>query len=423
MSRRSLLISLAPVVAGALAFGWVLGLVGGWPLPVMVYAILVMVMVHELGHFLAAKWAGMEVTDFFVGFGPPLWSVTVGGTRYGVRALPLGGYVKVPGMTSADLIGSDREGRTYRAQSYPKKVIFASAGSFMHLVMAFVLAWSSLTFIGRPAADHVVVSHLSRFDHVAASQAPAAAAGVRVGDRLYAVDGQVITSSTQLVSLISRDLSKGTTRLTVERDGHQLMLRSRVEDGCHLSVGGQVLETKCGVRGFIGVGLDNAVVASSPWAAVGGALSLVADNVTAAAHGVVQVFSPRQFASLYHQVTSTKAANDPNNQLHRPESLVGVVRLAVQGTQADGVRVMLDLLVTVNIFVGLVNMLPLLPLDGGYVALATYERIRSRKGRAPYRADVSRLNPLILAVVLILLALFAGTLYLDIAHPITNPFH
>ena len=85
MTRRDNLLSLVPVVVGAVALAWILGLVGGWPLPVMVYAILIMVMVHEFGHFIMAKRAGMLVTDFFVGFGPVLWSITVGETRYGVN--------------------------------------------------------------------------------------------------------------------------------------------------------------------------------------------------------------------------------------------------------------------------------------------------------------------------------------------------
>jgi membrane-associated protease RseP (regulator of RpoE activity) len=420
MSRRENFLSLVPVVVGAVALAWILGLVGGWPLPVMVYAILIMVMVHEFGHFLTAKRAGMLVTDFFVGFGPVLWSITVGETRYGVRALPFGGYVKVPGMTSADVVDPAIESRTYRAKSYSRRVLFASAGSATHLVMAFVLAWSSLAFIGQPASDHVLVSSLSHFDGVGAS--PAARAGLQPGDRIVAVDGVRVTSPNVLIARVSHGLTTGHVRLTIERAGHQRVVRSQVLDGCHLRSGGQRLESKCGVRGFVGVGLTAAVVAQNPVSAVGGAASLVGDNLVAAVKGVGRIFAPSQFVSLFHQVTSSREATNHTNQIQRPESLVGVVRLAVQGTRADGVRVMLNLLVTVNIFVGLVNILPLLPLDGGYVAVATYERLRSRKGQAPYRADVSRLNPLILAFVLVLLALFASTLYLDIAHPISNPF-
>jgi len=134
----------------------------------------------------------------------------------------------------------------------------------------------------------------------------------------------------------------------------------------------------------------------------------------------VHVFSPGEFSSLFHQVASPAAATNPVNQITRPESIVGVVRIAVQGAQA-GARTLIEILVAVNIFVGVLNMLPMLPLDGGYVAIATYERLRSRSGKR-YHADINRLAPVIYAFMSVLLVLFATTLYLDIAHPIANPF-
>ena len=116
----------------------------------MIFAIIFIVMAHEFGHFITAKRAGMKVTDFFVGFGPVIWSTTIGETRYGVRAILAGGYVKVPGMTWTEEIPEDEEARTYRSASYPKKVLFASAGSLMHVVMALLLAWAAITFVGLP---------------------------------------------------------------------------------------------------------------------------------------------------------------------------------------------------------------------------------------------------------------------------------
>jgi membrane-associated protease RseP (regulator of RpoE activity) len=97
------------------------------------------------------------------------------------------------------------------------------------------------------------------------------------------------------------------------------------------------------------------------------------------------------------------------------------VRIAVQSTQA-GPGTLLAILMAVNIFVGILNMLPMLPLDGGYVAIATYERLRSRRART-YHADVNKLAPVVYAFMSVLIVLFACTLYLDIAHPIANPFH
>jgi membrane-associated protease RseP (regulator of RpoE activity) len=135
----------------------------------------------------------------------------------------------------------------------------------------------------------------------------------------------------------------------------------------------------------------------------------------------VHVFSPGEFSSLFKQVASAKAADNRTAQLTRPESIVGVVRIAVQGTQSNGAGTLLNILVILNVFVGMLNMLPMLPLDGGYVAVATYERLRSRRG-VRYHADVNKLTPLVYAFMSVLLVLFACTLFLDIAHPIVNPF-
>ena len=108
------------------------------------------------------------------------------------------------------------------------------------------------------------------------------------------------------------------------------------------------------------------------------------------------------------------------NQDNRPVSIVGVTRIAVQAAQA-GPGPLFAILIEVNIFVGVLNMLPILPVDGGYVAVATYERLRSKRGQH-YHADINRLAPVIYAFMSVLLVLFACTLYLDIAHPIANPF-
>ena len=106
---------------------------------------------------------------------------------------------------------------------------------------------------------------------------------------------------------------------------------------------------------------------------------------------------------------------------NRPESIVGIVRVAVQGS-ADGAGILLVILMSVNVFVGLFNLIPILPLDGGYVAVATYERLRSRKG-VRYHMDMRKLLPLVYAFVAVLLVLFASTIYLDLVHPLANPFH
>ncbi len=389
----------------------------GWALPVVIFAILFMVMFHEFGHFITAKRAGLLVTDFFVGFGPVLWSTKRGETRYGVRALPLGGFVKVPGMTWSEKVDPAIEPRTYREASYPKKVLFASAGSLMHGVLALTLAWASLTFVGVPSASHVGVLAFSSWDGHAKNAAQLA--GLRLGDRIVAVDGRPITSATTLADLVHRSAGKDLT-LLVERSGKELTLHARPVNGQTIDEDGKPIVTGSKPEGFLGVEVGALSVHDSVLAAVPSAFKEIGTTVAASVRGLAHVFTPGEFSSLFHQVTSPAAANNRTNQLNRPESIVGVARIAVQGAQY-GTGTLLTVLVAVNVFVGVFNLCPILPLDGGYVAIATYERLRSRRGRR-YHADVNRLTPVIYAFMGVLLVLFACTLYLDIAHPIANPF-
>ena len=412
-SRRSLAVLVGSVVILVAALTWA----GGWALPVVIGAILVMVMGHEFGHYITAKRAGLQVTDFFVGFGPVVWSTTRGETRYGVRALWLGGYVKVPGMTWADEVDPALEPRTYRQASYPKKVLFASAGSLMHGVMALLLAWASLALVGVPSSSHIGVAAFTPWQGHTLNAAQLA--GIKVGDRIVSIDGTPITSATTLVTLV-HDHANTPIAVVVERDGRSLTLHATPVDGRTVSVNGQKLATGSTPEGYLGIELVAQSVRASPLAAIPQAFSNVGHMFTTSLAAIGHVFSPAQFSSLFHQVASPAAANNPSTQLTRPQSIVGVVRIAVQSSQA-GVGVLLEILMAVNIFVGVFNMLPMLPLDGGYVAVATYERLRSRK--RSYHANVNKLLPVVYAFVTVLLVLFATTLYLDIAHPIVDPFH
>jgi membrane-associated protease RseP (regulator of RpoE activity) len=408
-TRRSLITLLVGTVAVvALLTWWV-----GWALPLVIFAIIFIVMAHEFGHFITAKRAGMKVTDFFVGFGPVIWSTTIGETRYGVRAILAGGYVKVPGMTWTETIPEDEEARTYRSASYPRKVLFASAGSLMHVVMALLLAWAALTFVGLPSTSHVGVGAFTKWQ--GHKENAAQLAGLKVGDQIVAINGTDITSASQLQSIVSHATGQSLT-LLVARGGHDLTLHESPVNGANLKVDGKFLAA----HGYLGIGLEYLAVRDAWYVAIPGSVTEVGSLLGTAAHAIVHVFSPGEFSSLFHQVASPAAAANPKNQLTRPESIIGVVRIAVQSTQS-GPGDLLLILMAVNIFVGVLNMLPMLPLDGGYVAIATYERLRSRRG-VRYHADVNKMAPVAYAFMGVLLVLFACTVFLDIAHPIANPF-
>ena len=413
-TRRSLTILLVGTVVFVALLSWMVG----WAVPLVIFTIIFIVMAHEFGHFITAKRAGMKVTDFFVGFGPVLWSTTIGETRYGVRAILGGGYVKVPGMTWLETIPADQERRTYRSASYPRKVLFASAGSLMHLVMALILAWAALTFVGLPSTSHVGVGAFTKWQGHAENAAQLA--GLKVGDQIAAVNGTAITSDAQLISIVSHDAGKRLT-LLVQRSGHEVTLHATPVDGRTITFSGKPKLNDSSTHGYLGVTLENLAVRDPWYVAIPKSVTEVGSLVGTAAHAIVHLFSPGFYSSLVNQVASPAAATNPKNQLTRPESIVGVVRIAVQSTQSGPGDLVL-ILMALNIFVGIFNMLPMLPLDGGYVAIATYERLRSRRGLR-YHADVNKLTPVVYAFMAVLLVLFASTLFLDIAHPIANPFH
>ena len=152
---------------------------------IVVVALVIMIMLHELGHLLTAKWGGMKVTEYFLGFGPRLWSIRRGETEYGIKAIPAGGYVKILGMTSAEEVDPADEPRTYRQRPFHNRLLVAVAGSAMHGVMAFVLLWGLFVFIGAPQGNAVAISGFAPLAH---NVDPARAAGLAAGDVVERVE-------------------------------------------------------------------------------------------------------------------------------------------------------------------------------------------------------------------------------------------
>ena len=148
-------------------------------------------MLHELGHFVTAKWAGMKVTEYFVGFGPRLWSVRRGETEYGVKAIPAGGYVRITGSPTEDVAPED-EPRAYRQQPFHQRIIVASAGSAMHFLIAFVLALILVLSFGQPTNNYTVAS----LEHwPGAARRRPQLAGLKAGDTIVSVDGKTVQAT------------------------------------------------------------------------------------------------------------------------------------------------------------------------------------------------------------------------------------
>jgi membrane-associated protease RseP (regulator of RpoE activity) len=404
-----LLIGLAAITAIFLTAG--LG-----DLLLFIVILIVIVMLHELGHFLTAKWSGMKVTEFFVGFGPRLWSVRRGGIEYGVKAIPAGGYVRITGFTVLEDVAAEDEPRAYRQQPFWKRIIVGSAGSVMHFIIAFVLALIVVFSFGVPS-NNVAVTALDHWKGVA--QTPAQLAGLKAGDTIVSVDGKPLASFASFGDIVGRSAGK-TVTLGVEQGGVVRQVQVTPQSGKGIVADGQALTSK----GYIGVEIEQALQSVSPWHAISSAAVNLGQATSAEVSGVVRTFSPSGFVSVIHQVASSKDANEaadhPATSV-RPVSLVGIANLGVQAQQA-GLESLLELLILINVIFGLLNMLPILPFDGGHVAVAVYEWIRTKKGQAYYRADITKMFPVVFVFLAFLAVFVISALFLDITHPLKNVF-
>jgi membrane-associated protease RseP (regulator of RpoE activity) len=387
----------------------------GWGDLLLFIAILIaIVMLHELGHFATAKWAGMKVTEYFVGFGPRLWSVRKGETEYGVKAIPAGGYVRITGFTALEEVPEEDEPRAYRQQPFHKRIIVASAGSAMHVLIALVLAVILVVSFGKLTNNYTITS----LEHWPGGQTPAALAGLRPGDTIVSVDGKSFANQNSMIDVIKHSTGKQ-LELGVQRDGRLIHLKATPESGNGIKVGGQAL----GSGGHLGIGIHQATASVGLLAAIGDSFDTVWQATDETFVGIGHTFSATGLSSVYHQVTNPKdaqqAANNPVSA-DRPSSIIGITNLGAQSVQAGMASVLL-LLIAVNLAFALLNMFPMIPLDGGHVAIAAYEWIRTRKGQPYYRADITKLFP-VAAVFIGFLAIFVvASMYLDVTHPIQLP--
>ena len=374
-------------------FVW-LGVTSPWTF-VFVVGLLVSVFLHEMGHFVTARRSGMKVTQFFMGFGPRLWSTQRGEVEYGIRALPLGAFVRIVGMNNLDECDPADELRAYRAQSYPKRLLVITAGSLMHGVIALVLFFGVYATSGRytETGDVLVTSP-------PAANSPAQQSGVVLGDVIREIDGIVVSSRDQFIDQIVSKKPGQTVTVIVDRSGERVSLNA--------TLGNNPVDTSIAYFGVASWSLD--YVRVNPVNAIGYASQ---DLVVTAGRSVAGVFVVLNPVNIVNSVIDDKA--DPAT---RPGTVVGASQLGGEIGRQDGLKGVLLLLASVNIFVGVFNLFPLLPFDGGHAAIATYERFRSRRGKT-YRADVGKMVPVATMVVGLLALLLIVGLYLDLTQPIS----
>ncbi|HEX7222312.1 MAG TPA: site-2 protease family protein [Candidatus Limnocylindrales bacterium] len=371
-----------------------------WSVWAFVFVVLLLgcIFLHELGHFATARWTGMKATQFFLFMGPKLWSFRRGETEYGVRAYPVGAFVRIIGMNNLDDVDPADEHRAYRTKSYPRRMLVICAGSIMHMIIAVALLFGVYATKGTlEPSGTVAISEV-------VEGGPAAEAGVRPDDRVLSIDGVEVSTADEFVSQIQSKRPQDVVSLLVERDG--------VEQVIDVGLGSNPNQGEAFGKAYIGTrsGELNEWQGMSVASAATSSVTDLAVAAKASIEGVVKVLNP---VNIVEHVVG--ARTDPETQ---PTTVVGVSRFSDVVGGETGLAGILILLASVNVFVGLLNLFPVLPFDGGHAAIATYERLRTRRGRPAYRADVGKMVPVALGMMGLLgLLMFAG-LYLDIARPL-----
>jgi membrane-associated protease RseP (regulator of RpoE activity) len=362
-------------------------------------AIIAMIMLHELGHFVMAKRAGMKVTEFFLGFGPRLWSIRKGETEYGIKAIPAGGYVRIIGMSNMEAVDPADEERTYRSKPYRHRLGVAVAGSTMHFLIAGFLLFIVLAAVGVPTRRPVV-------DQIVADS-PAAQSDFRLGDRIVAVNGTPVKDWDDVPRYVQSHGEGQLIFTVVRKDSEErvdVALRPRkvVEEGKEIPRVGIGPERK--------IHYDTKPIPS----AIGTTVTEMPRFMWQTIKALGGLFSPNGIEN-YGDLLTGRGGNENN----RPISPVGIARVAGDAVES-GWYFVLMLLFSINVFVGIFNMVPLLPLDGGHVAIATYEKIASTIKRRRVQVDVQRLMPITAAVLALLVVMGLTALYLDIFRPVTG---
>jgi membrane-associated protease RseP (regulator of RpoE activity) len=369
-----------------------------------VVALLLSVMVHEFGHYITAKKYGMWVSEFFVGFGKRIWSVQRGETEFGVKAIPAGGYCKIEGMSPNDEMPEGQEDRAFYKASSAKKLVVLGAGSFLHFVLGFVLLLTLFAGIGTnqvlPVINEVVPNSAAQ------------AAGILPGDEIVSINGKKVTEWYKDVEVIRQSQGAELT-LVLSRNGEEITVNAAAR-----------LTDIDGTQRFV-LGIVNDVGLKRS-----GLLVSVKNSATVTQGFLVE--SVKSLGKLPEKIPALWGATVRGEE-RDANGLVGVVGVARVSGEAVGsdkltpmerLATFVLIVASLNIFVGVFNLLPILPLDGGHMAVAIADSIRAffarLRGRPrPAPIDVTVLTPITMVVFVVLATLTLLLLVADVINPVT----
>ncbi|MFF4653721.1 M50 family metallopeptidase [Streptomyces sp. NPDC001380] len=421
---------------------------------VFVLGLLVSIAWHELGHLSWAKAFGIRVPQYMVGFGPTVWSRRKGETEYGVKAIPLGGYIRMIGMfppgedgritarstspwrsmiedareASYEELQPGDETRLFYTRAPWKRVIVMFAGPFMNLVLAvglFLTAFmgfgvkQTVPTIASVPACVVKAGQSTTACPKGAPPTPAAKAGLRPGDTVLSFDGRPITTYDQLQADIRSAPDKQVTLVVRGKDGTQRTLRPTLvrNQVPARNADGTYVPDRTVTAGFLGIDPAEAVVHLG----LGESAHRMGDMAQSGLHSIVAL--PSKIPGLWNAVFNgaPRAADSP----------VGVVGAARVGGEiftlhlpaSQLVAFSLQLIAFFNLSLFLFNMLPLLPLDGGHIAGALWESLRRNLARVlrrpdPGPFDVARLMPLAYVVAGVFVCFTVLVLLADVVNPV-----
>ena len=388
---------------------------------IFIVAILVVVMVHESGHFFVAKGFGFKATKYFVGFGPTVWSTQKGETEYGVKLLPLGGFVKIIGMNPYEDVPPEDAPRAYFNKPRWQRALVIVAGSATHFVVAFLILLVTAMTIGFPTdqPSNEVASVTTEFD---GEETTAAALGLEPGDKIVGV-GDLEDPEWEEISSYIRAHGGEEATFTIEDDDgvrtETVEIGTAIfsEDGevvAYAPPGEDIREPKEGeeVAGFVGISPEPIYQTENLVGAIGVAAGQVWEVTKLSIQGIGDMFGMVFGGELWEALSGDgERAIDEG-----PLGIVGAGRIASQSVDEGQVLNLIALIVGFTIFVGIMNLLPLPPLDGGHLAVIAWEGVTGKQ------VDMRKLIPIAAAVISFFVVLFVAVLYLDLARPVKVPF-